>query len=140
LSETARILSDRVGLGDRTEFLATAGESTPLNDGSFDAAVMVHVGMNLPDKPAVFAEVHRVLRPGGRFGLYEQVRTDEGDLPYPLPWAPGADPVAAGDGQDIPQAPSRLAWWRHTTLHTKFGRAAPLASSPPKSPGRPPQS
>lgn len=85
--ETARILSDAVGLGDRTEFLATAGESTPLDNGSFDAAVMVHVGMNLPDKTAVFAEVHRVLRPGARFAVYEQVRTGEGDLPYPLPWA-----------------------------------------------------
>ena len=85
--ETARMLSDRVGLGDRTEFLATAGESMPLDDGSFDAAIMVHVGMNLPEKTAVFAEVHRVLRPGGRFALYDQVRTGEGDLPYPLPWA-----------------------------------------------------
>ena len=85
--ETARLLSDRVGLGDRTEFRTTAGESMPLDDGSFDAAVMVDVGMNVPDKTAVFAEVHRVLRPGGRFALYEQVRTGEGELPYPLPWA-----------------------------------------------------
>ncbi|MDT7581206.1 MAG: arsenite methyltransferase, partial [Pseudonocardiales bacterium] len=85
--ETARILSDRVGLGDRIEFLATAGDSVPVDDGSFDAAVLVHVGMNMPEKAAVFAEVHRVLRPGGRFALYEQVRTAEGDLTYPLPWA-----------------------------------------------------
>ena len=85
--ETAHMLSDRVGLGDRTEFLATPGEFTPLDDGSFDFAVMVHVGMNIPDKTAVFIEVHRLLRPGGMFALYEQVRTREGELPYPLPWA-----------------------------------------------------
>ena len=48
---------------------------------------MVHVAMNLPDKTGVFAEVHRVLRPGGRFALYEQERTGEDDLPHPLPWA-----------------------------------------------------
>ena len=48
---------------------------------------MVDVGMNVPDKTAVFAEVHRVLRPGGRFALYEQVRTGEGELPYQLAWA-----------------------------------------------------
>ena len=48
---------------------------------------MVHVGMNIPDKQAVFAEVHRVLAPGGRFAIYEQMRTADGDLPYPLPWA-----------------------------------------------------
>ena len=84
---TARVLSDRVGLGNGTEFLATPGESTPLDEGSFDAAVMIHVGMNVPDKTAVFAEVHRVLRPGGRFALYEQVRVGGGNLTYPLPWA-----------------------------------------------------
>ena len=48
---------------------------------------MIHVGVNVPDKSAVFAEVHRVLRSGGRFAIYEQVRTGEGGLPYPLPWA-----------------------------------------------------
>jgi len=85
--ETARMLSDRVGLRNRTEFLTTAGDSTPFPDSAFDAAVMMHVGMNIPDKTAVVAEVHRVLRPGGRFALYEQVRTSRGDLPYPLPWA-----------------------------------------------------
>jgi len=86
--ETARTLSNRVGLGDpRTEFVVTAGESMPIGDATFDAAVMVHVGMNIPDKTAVFAEVHRVLRPGGRFAVYEQMRTGDGDLPYPLPWA-----------------------------------------------------
>jgi SAM-dependent methyltransferase len=85
--ETAQTLSERVGLADRTEFVVTAGESTPFDDGSFDGAVLVHVGMNIPDKTAVFTEVHRLLRPGGRFALYEQMRTGEGALPYPLPWA-----------------------------------------------------
>ena len=85
--ETARTLSAHVGQGERTTFLTTDGEATPLDDGSFDAAVLVHVGMNLPDKTAVFTEVHRLLRPGGRFALYEQVRTGDGELTYPLPWA-----------------------------------------------------
>ena len=85
--ETATVLTDRAGLGDRATFLTTPGEALPLADGSFDVAVMVHVGMNIPDKQAVFEEVHRVLAPGGRFGLYEQVRTADGELTYPLPWA-----------------------------------------------------
>ncbi len=85
--DTATRLTELVGLADRARFVTTPGESLPLEDDSFDAAVMVHVGMNVPDKQAVFAEVHRVLAPGGRFGLYEQMRTGDGDLPYPLPWA-----------------------------------------------------
>jgi SAM-dependent methyltransferase len=85
--DAATALTARVGLGDRAGFLATPGESLPLDDDSFDAATMIHVGMNIPDKQAVFAEAHRVLKPGARFAIYEQMRTGEGDLPYPLPWA-----------------------------------------------------
>ncbi len=85
--DVARALTERVGLAERVLFLATAGESLPFADAAFGAAMMVHVGMNVPDKQAVFAEVHRVLEPGARFALYEQVRTGPGALTYPLPWA-----------------------------------------------------
>jgi MPBQ/MSBQ methyltransferase len=85
--ETATALTSRVGLDDRVSFVTTPAESLPLEDGSFDAAILVHVGMNVPDKGALFGEVHRVLAPGGAFGLYEQVRRADGELPYPLPWA-----------------------------------------------------
>jgi ubiquinone/menaquinone biosynthesis C-methylase UbiE len=85
--ETAAALTERVGLTDHARYVATPGEALPFEDGSFDVAMMVHVGMNIPTKQAVFEEVHRVLVPGGRFGVYEQVRAGAGDLPYPMPWA-----------------------------------------------------
>lgn len=85
--EAATALSARVGLAGRTTFVTTPGEDLPLAAASQDAALMVHVGMNVPDKAAVFAEVRRVLRPGGRFALYEQMATGASALPYPLPWA-----------------------------------------------------
>jgi len=85
--EAATALTARVGLADRAVFLTTPGEELALPDASHDAAVMIHVGMNVPDKEAVFAEVRRVLRPGGRFAVYEQMSTGDGELPYPLPWA-----------------------------------------------------
>lgn len=84
---TATALTARVGLADRVRFHLTAGGALPFGDGEFDAATMIHVGMNIEDKAAVFAEVRRVLRDGGRFGLFEQVRVADGPLPYPLPWA-----------------------------------------------------
>ena len=37
--------------------------------------------------PTQEAPVVRVLEPGGRFAVYEQMRTGEGPLTYPLPWA-----------------------------------------------------
>ncbi|MBV9830497.1 MAG: class I SAM-dependent methyltransferase, partial [Marmoricola sp.] len=85
--ETATTLTERAGLGDRARFVVTPGDAMPLPDASYDAAVMVHVGMNLPDKEGVFRDVHRVLTPGAPFALFEQVRTGDGELPYPLPWA-----------------------------------------------------
>ena len=85
--DAARTLTDRVGLSSLVEHQVSSGESLAFEDATFDRAMMIHVGMNIPDKAAVFAEVRRVLRPDGVFGLYEQMRTADGDLPYPLPWA-----------------------------------------------------
>ena len=86
---TAAALTDRVRLSGRVRFEATDGGSLRFANGSFDRAMMIHVGMNIPDKSATFAEVRRVLPTGGRFGLFEQMRVGDGELPYPLPWADG---------------------------------------------------
>ncbi len=85
--EAAQALTERVGLGDRARFTTTAAEQLPFPDDSFDVAIMVHVGMNVPDKESVFTELRRVLVPGGLFGIYDQMRTSNEALPYPLPWA-----------------------------------------------------
>lgn len=85
--DCARILTARVRLAERVKFAVTSGDSLPLQDREMDAAMMIHVGMNVPDKSAVFAEVHRVLKPGGRFLVYDQMRRGDGALPYPMPWA-----------------------------------------------------
>jgi MPBQ/MSBQ methyltransferase len=85
--DSARVLTERVGLADRVTFEVGSGGGLPLDDASFDAAMMIHVGMNLQDKRSVFADVHRVLRPGGTFVVFDQMRVGVGDLPYPLPWA-----------------------------------------------------
>lgn len=88
--DAATELTARVRLDENVQFVVTPGESLPFDAEAFDAAVMVHVGMNVPDKSAVFSEVHRVLATGGRFALYEQMSTGAGDPPYPLPWAQDA--------------------------------------------------
>jgi SAM-dependent methyltransferase len=85
--DAARTLTERVGLTDRVTFEVGAGVGLPFDDASFDAAMMIHVGMNIQDKRSVFAEVHRVLQPGGAFVVFDQMRVSTGDLPYPLPWA-----------------------------------------------------
>lgn len=88
--EAAAELTARLGWDGNPRFVAASAESLPFEDATFDAAMMVHAGMNMPDKAAVFGEVRRVLVPGSRFVLYEQMATGTEELAFPLPWAEDA--------------------------------------------------
>ncbi|WP_424987696.1 class I SAM-dependent methyltransferase [Microbulbifer sp. S227A] len=71
----------------------------PFADDQFDVAYMIHVGMNISDKPALAAEVARVLRPGGTFGIYDVMAVDDARLSYPVPWASGPEHSALSPPQ-----------------------------------------
>ena len=82
---TARALTDELGMSvafDLGDVIAL-----DFDDGAFDLVTLIHVGMNIADKRALFAEAERVLAPGGAFGIYEVMRMATGDLTYPLPWS-----------------------------------------------------
>ncbi|TKJ20643.1 class I SAM-dependent methyltransferase [Blastococcus sp. CCUG 61487] len=51
-------------------------EQLPVADGSVDTAVLSLVLCSVPDQAAALAEVHRVLRPGGRLHFWEHVRSE----------------------------------------------------------------
>jgi SAM-dependent methyltransferase len=87
--EVARDLARRVGLQGRVDFRQGSALALPFEDASFEGASLLHVGMNIPDKPALSAGVRRVLRPGGIFAIYDVMRLADGDLAFPLPWAAG---------------------------------------------------
>lgn len=85
--EAGNVLSGWLQLQDRVSLQEGNALSMPFADKSFSAAYMLHVGMNIADKSALFANVARVLRAGARFSIYDVMRTGDGELPYPLPWA-----------------------------------------------------
>ncbi len=85
--EVATALSEWTGLSDRTRFHVGDATGTGLPGAAVDAAMTLHVAMNISDKPALYAEAFRVLRPGGRFVVYDVLQGEGGDVRYPVPWA-----------------------------------------------------
>lgn len=85
--ETGNRLCEWVGLSDRVKLFQSTALSISFQDGLFNAAYMLHVGMNIEDKEGLCREVARVLRPGSVFAVYDVMRTAGGELSYPLPWA-----------------------------------------------------
>jgi ubiquinone/menaquinone biosynthesis C-methylase UbiE len=84
----AAALTARVGLADRVDLHHGSALAMPFADGTFDAAYTIHMAMNIADKAALYREIHRVLRPGGAFGIYDVLAGPRGGVPYfPVPWA-----------------------------------------------------
>ena len=84
---TGQSLCDWVGLSGRVELHQGDATAMPFADESFDAAFMLHVGMNVADKAGLFAEVYRLIRPGAIFGVYDVMQTGNEALTYPVPWS-----------------------------------------------------
>ncbi len=87
----ATSLTRRMGLADRVAFRCGSAMALPFDAAAFDGVTLLHVGMNIADKRALCAGVHRVLRPGGFFAIYDVMRTGPGALDFPVPWSSGAE-------------------------------------------------
>jgi MPBQ/MSBQ methyltransferase len=75
------------GLADRLDYRQGSALAMPFEAATFDAAYTQHVAMNIADKPALYAEIARVLKQGGTFGIYDVLQGLGGEVVYPTPWA-----------------------------------------------------
>jgi arsenite methyltransferase len=64
----ARAAADELGAAN-VEFVEAEANLLPFPDDSFDVVISNGVIDLIPDKDAVFAEIHRVLAPGGRIQI-----------------------------------------------------------------------
>jgi SAM-dependent methyltransferase len=88
---TAQALARRTGLETLVDYRQASALDIPFAPGTFDGAYMMHVGMNIEDKPALFAEVRRVLKDNATFGIYDVMLTEQGEPRFPLPFAQTAE-------------------------------------------------
>ena len=85
--EVGNALTQAVGLGEKVRLARASALDLPQDDARFDRASMFHVGMNIEDKDALFAELSRVLKPGGLLAVYDVMRVGEQALAFPVAWA-----------------------------------------------------
>lgn len=83
--EVARLLTQNTALDVNYELMDALDLS--LEDNSFDFAWSQHVAMNIRDRAQLYAAVHRVIKPGGRFAMYDVTAVDKRALVFPVPWA-----------------------------------------------------
>ena len=85
--ETATALTVRVGLTELVDFRVGSALALPFPDGSFDRAWSQNVAMNIADRPRYYAEMYRVLRPGGRVAIQDVAIGNGEALQFPVMWA-----------------------------------------------------
>lgn len=92
--EGARAMSGDLarGFGLSLEIHPAAGEDLPFSEGSFDLAICVSTIEHVEDPQRVFAEAHRVLRPGGALYVktWNRIHPTQDEIRrFPLfPWYP----------------------------------------------------
>ncbi|RBI62160.1 arsenite S-adenosylmethyltransferase [halophilic archaeon] len=99
---------ENVDANDATnvEFRLGEIEHLPVADGSVDV-ILSNCVLNLsPDKPRVFREAYRVLRPGGRLAISDVVLTTE--LPTDLRSDPASVAACVGGAASIPALEAML--------------------------------
>ncbi len=85
--QAGEVLTRWTKLSDLVSFVCASALDMPFEDASFDVVWTQHAVMNIADKPRLYQEIHRVLRPGGRFAMFDTLAGPNQPLIFPLPWA-----------------------------------------------------
>lgn len=137
----ARMLSGRLGMDSKVAYLQGDALKIPFGDAAFDLVWIQHVSMNIEDKPGLYREIRRVLKPGGRLACYEVLSGPGGEVCFPVPWArePSASFLVSQAElrrllseagflltfwQDVTK--EGLDWFRHRQQKSRDGRGNPF--------------
>lgn len=116
----AAMLAARVGLANRVAACRANALCLPFADAAFDAVYSQHAAMNIADKSALYREIARVLKPEGRFGLYDILQGPGGAPHFPVPWARTAETSFLVTPEELRErlagAGLSVLSWRDTTV------------------------
>lgn len=139
--QAASTLAGWVGLSGSVSYRQGNALDLPFGDDTFDAALTQHVAMNIAAKDRMYAQAHRVLKPGAAFAVYDVMQGPAGEVHFPVPWA--ADPsisflatpdetrVLLGDAgfeviSETDSSEESLAWFVEMTERLKADGIPPL--------------
>ena len=131
-----RALSQKSGIA--VAFETANALDLPFADASFDVVWTQHASMNIADKPRLYRELRRVLRPAGRLAFHDLLVGDEpGPLQFPVPWADRAEDSFLIEANDLrallPNCGFRERVWQERTAATMayFEKTTPPSEPPP---------
>ena len=85
--ETGRALNQLLGGFEGVRLEIASAVDLPFERGTFDAGLTMHVAMNIADRPKLYAETARVLKPGAIFAIYDVMKKGDAPLEFPVPWS-----------------------------------------------------